>query len=76
MMIAMTTSALVNESADSDSVDVEIPHTSGVASSREPTPPSVCIVSMQGSKTALTMPVVVMLSGARDGSDDDDTGKL
>jgi hypothetical protein len=31
---------------------VEIPHTAGVASSREPTPPSVRIVSMQDSNTA------------------------
>ena len=30
-----------------DFVDVKIPHTAGVASSREPTPPSVPIISMQ-----------------------------
>jgi len=30
-----------------DFVDVEIPHTAGVASCREPTPPSVPIINMQ-----------------------------
>jgi len=43
-----------------DFVDVEIPHTAGVASSREPTTSSARIVSMQHSNTAVPhVPVMV-----------------
>jgi hypothetical protein len=45
--------APVNESA-APTFDVEIPHTAGVASSREPTPPSVPIVSVHDSNTTTT----------------------
>ena len=36
---------------DPDSVDVEIPHTAGIAGSHEPTPPPIRIVSMNAVST-------------------------
>jgi len=49
----MIMTAPVSESA-APAFDVEIPHTAGVASSREPTLPSVPIVSMHDSNTTTT----------------------
>jgi hypothetical protein len=53
MMMMMIMTAPVSESA-APAFDVEIPHTAGVASSREPTLPSVPIVSMHDSNTTTT----------------------
>ncbi|KAN0115668.1 hypothetical protein V8E52_004802 [Russula decolorans] len=47
MMITMIVTALVNESAAPTL-------STGIASSRKPIPPSVTIVSMQGSNTTTT----------------------